>query len=99
MLSLRSIGPVVMSVSVCVFVCPRSSSELHVLTSDLQIFLILFDQVLLWARGDTYFQLHFVRLDTAQLKDEEIARDNQVLACNFDKCSPILIFFDWQTQQ
>jgi len=39
-----------------------------------------------------YFQLHFVRLATTQLKDEQIAGDNRVLACNFDKCSPIVIF-------
>ena len=77
----------------CLSVCLSVRDHLRKYTSDLEIFLILFDQVLLWACGDTYFQLHFVRLDTAQLKDEEIARDNQVLACNFDKCSPILIFF------
>jgi len=32
-------------------------------------------------------------------KDEESARDNHVLACNFAKYLPILIFFHSQTQQ
>ena len=34
-----------------------------------------------------------VRLANILLKDEESARDNHVLACNFAKYSPILIFF------
>jgi len=37
--------------------------------------------------------LHFVRLATTLLKDEESARDNHVLAGNFAKYSPIVIFF------
>jgi len=32
---------------------------------------------------------HFVRLTTALLKDEESARDDHVVACNFAKYSPI----------
>jgi len=36
--------------------------------------------------------MHFVRLVNALLKDEVNARDNDVLACNFAKYSPILIF-------
>jgi len=34
-----------------------------------------------------------VRLATTLLKDEESARVNHVLACNFAKHSPMLIFF------
>jgi len=34
-----------------------------------------------------------VRLATTLLKDEESAQDNQVLACNFAKYSPILKYF------
>jgi len=34
--------------------------------------------------------VHFVRLATTLLKDEESARDYHVLACNFAKYSPIL---------
>jgi len=37
--------------------------------------------------------MHFARLANTLLKDEESARDNHVFACNFAKCSPILIFF------
>jgi len=37
--------------------------------------------------------VHFARLTNTVLKDEESARDNDVLACNFAKYSPILIFF------
>jgi len=33
--------------------------------------------------------VHFARLANTLLKDEEIARDNDVLACNFAKYSPI----------
>ena len=33
--------------------------------------------------------VHFVRLATTLLKDEKNARDNDVLACNFAKYSPI----------
>jgi len=33
--------------------------------------------------------MHFMRLATTLLKDEKSARDNQVLACNFAKHSPI----------
>jgi len=40
--------------------------------------------------------VHFVRLTTTLLKDEESARDNNVLACNFAKYSPILHFFHTQ---
>jgi len=45
--------------------------------------------------------MHSVRLANALLKDEERARDNHVLACNFAKYSLLLIlnFFHWQTQQ
>ena len=43
--------------------------------------------------------MHFARLTNTVLKDEESARDNDVLACNFAKYSPILIFFHSQTQQ
>jgi len=35
---------------------------------------------------------HFVRLAITLPKDEENARDNHVLACNFDKESSILNF-------
>jgi len=38
-----------------------------------------------------------VHLANTLLKDEESARDNHVLACNFAKYSPILIFFHSQT--
>jgi len=37
--------------------------------------------------------MHFARLACTLLKDEESAGDNHVLACNFAKYSPILIFF------
>ena len=37
--------------------------------------------------------VHFVRLANGLLKDEESARDNHVLACNFAKYSPTLNFF------
>jgi len=37
--------------------------------------------------------VHFVRLANALLKDEESARDNHVLACNFAKYLPILTIF------
>jgi len=37
--------------------------------------------------------MHFVHLATSLLKDEESARDNHVLARNFAKDWPILIFF------
>jgi len=43
--------------------------------------------------------MHFVRLANKLLKDEESARDNHVLACNFAKYSSILKFFHSQTQQ
>jgi len=43
--------------------------------------------------------MHFARLANTLLKDEENARDNHVLACNFAKYSPISIFFHSQTQQ
>jgi len=36
---------------------------------------------------------NFARLANTLLKEEESARDNHGLACNFAKCSPILIFF------
>ena len=36
--------------------------------------------------------VHFVRLANALLKDREIVRNNHVLACNFAKYSPILLF-------
>jgi len=42
--------------------------------------------------------MHFVRLATTLLKDEESARDNNVLACNFSKYSPI-VKKNWRTQQ
>jgi len=34
--------------------------------------------------------MHFARLANTLLKDEESARDNHALACNFAKYSPIL---------
>ena len=37
--------------------------------------------------------MHFAFLAATLLKDEESARDNHVLAYNFAKYSPILIFF------
>ena len=37
--------------------------------------------------------VHFALLANTLLKDEESARDNHVLACNFAKYLPILIFF------
>ena len=44
--------------------------------------------------------VHFARLANTLLKDEESARDNHVLACNFAKYSPILKKnFYSQTQQ
>jgi len=36
--------------------------------------------------------VHFVRLATTLLQDEESARDNHVLACSFTKYSPINFF-------
>jgi len=42
--------------------------------------------------------MHFARLANTLLKDGESARDNHVLACNYARYSPILIFFT-QTQQ
>jgi len=41
----------------------------------------------------------FVRLANALLKDDESARNNHVLACNFAKYSPLLNFFHYQTEQ
>jgi len=45
--------------------------------------------------------VHFVRLATTLLKDEESARDNHVRAGNFAKCSPFLLFHKvaWQHVQ
>jgi len=43
--------------------------------------------------------MYFAHLANTLLKDEESVRDNHVLACNFSKYSPILIFFHSQTQQ
>ena len=45
--------------------------------------------------------VHFVRLATTPLKDEESARDNHVRAGNFAKCSPFLLFHKvaWQHVQ
>jgi len=43
--------------------------------------------------------MHFARLANTLLKDEENARDNHVVACNFAKYSPILELFYTQTQQ
>jgi len=43
--------------------------------------------------------MHFAFLTNKLQKNEEIARDNHVFACNFAKYSPILIFFHSQTQQ
>ena len=37
--------------------------------------------------------MHLACLANILLKDEENARDNHVFACNFDKYSPIFIFF------
>ena len=37
--------------------------------------------------------MHFARSANALLKDGECARNSHVLACNFAKYSPILIFF------
>ena len=37
--------------------------------------------------------MHFARLTNTLLKDEESARDNHVLACNYAKYSRILFFF------
>jgi len=37
--------------------------------------------------------MHFSRLASSLLKDEESAQDNHVSAGNFAKYSPILIFF------
>jgi len=42
--------------------------------------------------------MHFARLANTMLKDEESARYNQVLACNFTKYSPILNSFHSYTQ-
>jgi len=36
--------------------------------------------------------MHFARLTNTLLKDEESARDNRVLACNYAKYSRILFF-------
>jgi len=41
--------------------------------------------------------MHFARLANTLLKDEESARGNHVIACNFAKYSPILNFFLSQT--
>jgi len=44
--------------------------------------------------------MHFVRLANAVLKDEESARDNHVLSCNFVRYSPVFYkLFHWPTQQ
>ena len=37
--------------------------------------------------------MQFAHLANTLLKDDESARDNHVLACNFAKYSPILTFF------
>jgi len=43
--------------------------------------------------------MHFARLASTLLKDEESTRVNHVLAGNFAKYSPILILIFAQTQQ
>ena len=43
--------------------------------------------------------MHFAHLAITLLKNEESARDNHVLACNFAKYSPILICFHSEIQQ
>ena len=43
--------------------------------------------------------MHLAHLANSLLKDEESARDNDVLACNFAKYSPIINFLRPQTQQ
>ena len=57
--------------------------------------MIFFKSVHIW---QSYEQergclMHFARLANTQLKDEESARDNHVLACNIAEYSPILILF------
>ena len=42
--------------------------------------------------------VHFVHLANALLNDEESAWDNHVLARDYVKYLPNLIFFQWQTQ-
>jgi len=43
--------------------------------------------------------MHFVRLATTLLKDEESARDNHPLACNFARYSPIDLFcIEWDVK-
>jgi len=53
-------------------------------------------QVNIWQQSykqERGFSAHFVRLATTLLKDEESARYNHVLACNFAKYLPTLIFY------
>jgi len=43
--------------------------------------------------------VHFFRLVTVWWPGAQSVRDSHLLAGNFTKYSPILIFFHWQTQQ
>jgi len=52
---------------------------------------IFFKSVNIWQsyKQERECLTHFAQLANALLKDEESARDNHVLACNFAKYSPI----------
>jgi len=56
---------------------------------------IFFKSVNIWQsyKQERGCLMHFARLANTLLKDEESARDNHVLACNFGKYLPILNFF------
>jgi len=51
---------------------------------------IFFKSVNIWqsCKQERECLTHFAQLANAPLKDEESARDNHVLACNFAKYSP-----------
>jgi len=65
----------------------------------LSLWVIFFKSVKIWQRYKRGCLMHFARLVNTLLTDEESARDNHVLACNFTNYSPILICFRCQTQQ
>ena len=62
---------------------------------------IFFKSVNIWPsyKHERGCLMHFAHLANTLLKDEESARGNHVLACNYAKYSPILIFFHYQTEQ
>jgi len=60
---------------------------LHYLAESVSVFLVNIYQNYKQERG---CHMHFARLASKLLKDEESAQDNRVLACNFAKRLPTL---------